>query len=93
MRSTLARLALATAFVLVLAISPAHAADDGPGTGSRVFDAVVLRPLTALSTVAGLAPFVVSVPFLAPTDRLAVSWDLFVAAPYDYTVTRQLGDF
>ena len=89
----------AAAAALGLALLPlflpasARAAEEPAEVAASVFDVALLRPLSAMSTVAGLAPFAISAPFLAPTGRLGVSWDLFVAAPYDYTVHRELGDF
>jgi len=47
-----------------------------------------------LVTLAVLAPlFVASVPFVAPAGAIMTSLDVFILAPFDYTIERPLGDF
>lgn len=65
----------------------------GVGIDAKAFDAVVVRPLTAAATLAGLAFFVASVPFVAPTSNVRTAWEIFVAEPGDYTFRRPLGVF
>jgi hypothetical protein len=60
---------------------------------AAALDILVLRPLAAAATVAGLPMFVASVPFVAASGELLTSWDVFVLAPADYTFRRPLGDF
>lgn len=60
---------------------------------AATLDVLVLRPLAALATVAGLPMFVASVPFVAASGELLTSWDVFVLAPADYAFRRPLGDF
>lgn len=59
--------------------------------GLSALDAVVLRPLGALSTLGGFAIFLGSAPFVAPSGRLTTTWDIFVYGSYDYTFARPLG--
>jgi len=94
-RRAASRVAAAAALALMLLPGVSTAAEEAEARHlpADVFDAAVLRPLTALSIAAGVAPFLVSVPFMAPTGRLGATWDLFVLAPYDYTFERELGDF
>ena len=60
---------------------------------AAVLDILVLRPLAAAATVAGLPMFIASVPFVAASGELLTSWDVFVLAPAEYTFRRPLGDF
>jgi hypothetical protein len=60
---------------------------------AATLDILVLRPLAAAATLAGLPMFVASVPFVAASGELLTSWDVFVLAPADYTFRRPLGDF
>ena len=61
--------------------------------GAKTMDAMLLRPLGAVSTLAGLPFFLVSAPMLAPTGAVGDSWDLFVQTSADYTFKRALGEF
>ncbi len=60
--------------------------------GATTFDAAVLRPLGALSTLGGFVFFVASVPFVAPSGRIETAWDIFVYGSYDDTFVRPLGE-
>ena len=60
--------------------------------GIKVVDAVVVRPLGAVATVAGLAFFVISAPLVAPSGNLPVAWEVFFLGPAEYTFRRPLGD-
>ena len=55
-------------------------------------DLVVLRPLGAIATVGGMAMFVVSLPFVAPTGHIETTWDIFVFNQYDDTFVRPIGE-
>ena len=57
------------------------------------FDVLLLRPLSAIATIAGVPFFVASLPFVAPAGEIMTSLDVFVLAPAEYTITRPLGDF
>ncbi len=60
---------------------------------AKAMDAVLLRPLGAIASIAGLAMFMVSAPLVAPSGELPATWDIFVFGPVDYTFMRPLGDF
>ncbi len=61
--------------------------------GAKLLDAVVLRPLGAVATVAGFGFFVASLPIVAPTREIGWTWDIFVLAPAEYTFVRPIGEF
>jgi hypothetical protein len=70
--------------------------------GEAAFDLLVLRPLSASALLAGSAFFVASAPLVAPYETFRTgdvveavhpAWSVFVYAPYEYTVLRDLGDF
>ncbi len=72
-------------------------ARDGAGAaleelGLKTLDAVVVRPLGAAASAAGLAFFLASLPLVAPARQIGTSWEIFVLAPVDYTFLRPLGD-
>jgi hypothetical protein len=61
--------------------------------GPKVFDAVVLRPLGAVSTVLGGVFFVATAPLAAGSVGVNSAWEHFVMEPVDFTFLRPLGDF
>ncbi|MDP6977606.1 MAG: hypothetical protein QF570_03260 [Myxococcota bacterium] len=65
---------------------------DAYEIGATALDVTLLRPLGALTMLGGMVFFVASVPFVAPSDRIATSWDIFVYSSYDYAVLRPLGE-
>jgi hypothetical protein len=94
LKALAARLAIVT--ILAAAIAPTAVADSELGwsdAGAIAFDVGLLRPLSAIQTAVGVPFFVATSPFAAIAGKLGASWDVFVAAPYDYTVTRPLADF
>jgi hypothetical protein len=60
--------------------------------GATTLDVAMLRPLGVLSTVAGFVFFLASAPFVAPSERLETTWDIFVFGSYDYTFVRPVGE-
>ena len=86
--------ALLLAVALSLAAAP-RAADAASASevADAAFDVVVLRPLNATGVVMGAVFFLVSVPFVAPFQGIDTAWDIFVYAPWEYTVLRDLGEF
>ena len=60
--------------------------------GLSALDAVILRPLGAVTTVGGFVFFLASVPFVAPSGHIGTAWDVFVYGPYDDTFVRPLGE-
>lgn len=90
-------LIFATSALLVASTLPVAAADpdeltwqDAPAVA---LDVLLLRPLSAVATIAGAPLFVASLPFVAPAGRIMESLDVFVLTPADYTISRSLGDF
>ena len=80
--------------------SPTQSASQETGAGGaskvgdQIVDAVVLRPLGALSLVGGAVFFVVTSPLVLVSRVIdySTSWDVMVMAPWEYTVERPLGD-
>ena len=60
---------------------------------SMLADICVARPLGAISTVAGTAVFIVSLPFSALGHNVSTAWDEMVISPAKYTFLRPLGVF
>lgn len=56
-------------------------------------DALVVRPVSLVSTVVGAAIFVVALPFAAISGDVKGTGDVLVGAPARYTFRRKLGDF
>ena len=54
-------------------------------------DVGVLRPVGLVTTIAGIALFVVSLPIAIPTLSVEKSFDILVKAPAAYTFGRELG--
>ncbi len=65
---------------------------DWEFVGLSILDAVILRPLGAVTTAGGLVIFLVSVPFVAPAGKIGTAWDVFVYGAYDETFVRPLGE-
>ena len=66
---------------------------DYNATGSKVFDALVLRPLGAAAVPVGAAAFVVAAPLGAFGIGIREMWTTFVLEPVDFAFRRPLGDF
>lgn len=60
--------------------------------GLSLLDAVVLRPIGAMTTAGGFVIFLVAAPFVAPSGHLGTAWDVFVYGAYDETFVRPLGE-
>jgi hypothetical protein len=95
------RLASLVAFVILVAgaapgaeaASLSEMSSDFVRGAEIAYDVTILRPLNAAATVLGVGFFVASAPLVAPFEGLGSSWEVFVYAPYEYTVMRGLGDF
>ena len=61
--------------------------------GDKVFDAAVLRPFGAATSLAGVGVFALAVPFAWYSEGIGQLWDILVMEPVDYTFERPLGDF
>jgi hypothetical protein len=56
-------------------------------------DLIAIRPLGIVSTVAGCAVYILSLPFSLPGGNAAAVWETTVEKPAKYTFDRPLGDF
>lgn len=54
-------------------------------------DVAVLRPVGLVTTVAGVALFIVTLPISIPTLSVEKSFDILVKSPASYTFARELG--
>ena len=54
-------------------------------------DVAVLRPVGLVTTIAGFALFVVTLPISIPTLSIEKSFDILVVNPARYTFVRELG--
>jgi hypothetical protein len=84
-----------TAFIMGPVWAPAQEWTDAvePRTAEKmVVDALVVRPLGILGTVAGTLVFVVSLPFSALGGNTDSAFQKLVAEPAAYTFKRPLGD-
>ncbi len=90
---------LATMLISLISLSmlttPALAQDprsEVSGEG-MVFDFIILRPLGIVTTTAGCAFFLVTLPFTVwSSERIKQSGKCFIAEPAAYTFVRPLGD-
>jgi hypothetical protein len=85
---------LGLAITVVLASINSARANDKPGGGEIVADAMLVRPLCFATTVAGSAVFVAVLPFTA-IFGLGVrnTADALVGKPGRATFTRPMGEF
>lgn len=96
-KSFIARSALGLSLALILIFSAAPVLCDdsaeGPSNLDRAFDAVVLRPLGALSVVAGAGMLVPAVLLGAPggSEVIDDAYDVFLRTPWENLVDAPLG--
>jgi hypothetical protein len=94
---------LNTLLALVLAASnvafaPANAATDmygnseEPTSGTILADTFLVRPVMVVATVAGIAAFIVSLPFSALGGNVDEAGKTLVMDPIEYTFMRPLGE-
>ncbi len=88
-------------FALLCVVSVAHSSDEHHAynhpeilsTGEKmVFDAVVLRPVGLVTTVAGSAIYAISLPFSLLGGNEKEARENLVNNPARYTFKRPLGD-
>jgi hypothetical protein len=84
-------LALLLMVGLVAPESHAQAVDESPDPFAMVGDLVVARPIGAVMTAAGVAAFVVSLPFTALAGHVSESAETLVLGPAEATFMRCLG--
>ncbi|MEA2115036.1 MAG: hypothetical protein U9P36_06605 [Thermodesulfobacteriota bacterium] len=65
--------------------------NNEPVAGAMLADAVVVRPLTLVATVAGAAIWVVTLPFTLLGGNTDEAGDVLVLDPLCYTFKRPLG--
>lgn len=67
--------------------------DSQVNAGSMITDALVVRPVSMVMTVAGLGLFIVSSPFSTLGGNFREAWNTLVIYPAKFTFARPLGDF
>lgn len=72
--------------------APTNEKDDFTAEKMAV-DLVAIRPLGIISTIAGCALYVFSLPFSLPGGNAEAVWETTVAKPAKFTFDRPLGDF
>jgi hypothetical protein len=77
------------------AAAPAAAPNekDDFTTEKMAVDLVAIRPLGMVSTIAGCALYVFSLPFSLPAGNATAVWESAVVKPAKYTFDRPMGDF
>lgn len=65
----------------------------GDRSGDMAVDLVIVRPISIVATVVGAVGFVVALPFTVPSGSVDEAARSLVAAPFEYTFNRPLGDF
>jgi len=95
---SIARVALVSGLIFGLGGNPvARAAEEMPAEpaardlGLVVFDAALLRPLGAISTLAGAGFFVVSLPLVLPAGQFETAKEVLIDTPVEDTFARPLG--
>jgi hypothetical protein len=66
-------------------------APSGPSTTAKVIDAALLRPLGALSVLAGIGFFVASLPFTVAAEQVGTAREVLVETPYRDAFDHPLG--
>jgi hypothetical protein len=77
----------------VMATSQPQGKDPQVEASSMVLDALLVRPLGMVTTVAGFGLFVISAPFSLLGGNAGQAWDKMVVYPAKFTFARPLGDF
>jgi ABC-type molybdate transport system permease subunit len=91
--------ALLVLVTLILAVSSptafaqAAAEKEEDKAAKMVVDALVIRPLSLVATVAGTAVFIVALPFSALGGNVKASAEKLVVEPAKFTFVRPLGEF
>lgn len=92
---SLRTLVAAAALALASSLAPVQAfdsVDETPSAAAMAFDFVVVRPLSLVMTVGGIALFVAQLPLaLIAGDPPSDPARRFIVEPAAYTFTRPLG--
>jgi hypothetical protein len=65
--------------------------ETAPSGGAMLADTILVRPFMLVSTVAGLATFIVTLPFSALGGNVGEAGKTLVVEPAQYTFVRPLG--
>ncbi len=84
---------LVCAGVVGLTIAMPASAGTRPGAGAVAVDALLVRPVGLVATLAGSVLFVVSLPLATSSSSVHSTADALVSAPAWVTFKRPLGDF
>jgi hypothetical protein len=76
-----------------MATLPPSCRDSRIEADSMVVDALLVRPLGIITTVAGFGLFLVSAPFSLLGRNAGQAWENLVLNPVRFTFVRPLGDF
>jgi hypothetical protein len=83
-----------SSLVMPLSASAYNMLDDGkPTSGDMLADMLMIRPFSLVSTVAGTAVFIVSLPFNLLDSNIGEAANTLVAEPFKYTFARPLGEY
>ncbi|MDD2389875.1 MAG: hypothetical protein PHP23_09110 [Desulfobacterales bacterium] len=75
------------------AMAQGHMNNDEQLSGEKmVADALLVRPVGVVATIAGAAVFIVSLPFSALGGNTKTAWKNLVVKPATFTFKRPLGD-
>jgi hypothetical protein len=85
--------ALITVFSGSMALAQNDDRDRELKSGKMIADALLVRPLGLVATVAGGVVFVVSLPFSLLGRNTGEAFDRLLADPATFTFTRPLGEF
>jgi hypothetical protein len=66
--------------------------EDASG-GAMIYDTVIVRPISALATLASTAVYVLGLPFSALGGNTDEASEKLVKEPFEYTFQRPLGEF
>jgi hypothetical protein len=85
-------------FIFTLLVNTGVFARNFTSENEKVSDGDMLaewlvRPASALGTIAGFATFVLGLPFSVTADNTQESFDVLVKEPLEYTIHRPLGHY
>ena len=61
--------------------------------GAMIYDTVIVRPISALATIASTTVYILGLPFSALGGNTEESTEKLVKEPFEYTFQRPLGEF
>ena len=80
-----------SSLAMPLSASAYNRLDDGKPTSGDMLAELMIRPFALVSTVAGTAVFIVTLPFNALDNNIGEAANTLVAEPFKYTFARPLG--